>query len=82
MKHELWKDIGGDEHSEYTFCLAGPRGQGARKLLSPQAEVVWTVEADSYFEAMIAYYKFMGRGEYTTDQEWDKQPYSEDWAEF
>jgi hypothetical protein len=82
MKHELWKDIGGDEHSEYTFCLAGPRGLGARKLLSPHAEVVWTVEADSHFKAMTAYYKFMGWGEYTTDQEWDKQPYPEDWAEF
>jgi len=28
--------------------------------------------------AMTAYYKFMGWGEYTTDQEWDMHPYPEE----
>ncbi len=79
LKHELWKDIGGDEYSELTFCLAGPYGDGARSLLSPHAELIWAVEAGSHFEAMTAYYKFMGWGEYTTDQEWDMQPYPEEW---
>ena len=60
LKHELWKDIGGEEYSEYTFCLAGPKGAAARNQLSPGAELIWTVEASSHFEAMTAYYKFMG----------------------
>jgi hypothetical protein len=81
LKHELWKDVGGEEYPELTFCLAGPRGDGARSLLSPKAELIWTVEAGSHFEAMTAYYKFMGWGEYTTDQEWDMQPYPEEWSQ-
>ena len=28
-----------------TFCLAGPRGDGARALLEPSAVLTWTVEA-------------------------------------
>jgi hypothetical protein len=81
LKHELWKDIGGDEYSEYTFCLAGPRGDDARKSLSPEAQLIWTVEADTHFAAMTAYYKFMGWGVYTTDQEWDMQPYPAEWSQ-
>lgn len=30
---------------------------------------------------MTAYYKFMGWGEYTTDQEWDVRPYPPEWSE-
>ena len=81
LKHELWKDIGGDEYSEFTFCLAGPHGESARGLLSPSAELIWTVEADSHFEAMTQYYAFMGWGVYTTDQEWDMNPYPDDWSQ-
>lgn len=75
LKHELWEEDGG---TELTFCLAGPRGDGARKLLSSDAKLIWTVEAGSHFEAMTKYYKFMGWGEYTTDQAWDMQPYPEE----
>ena len=80
LKHELWKDIGGEKYSYYTFSLAGPRGNGARQSLSPDAQLIWSVEADSHFTAMTAYYKFMGWGIYTTDQEWDMQPYPDDWT--
>lgn len=78
LKHELWEDIGGDQYSELTFCLAGPHGDGARGLLGPQARLIWTVEAGSHFESMTEYYKFMEWGEHTTDQEWDMQPYPEE----
>jgi len=81
LKHELWKDVGGEEYSEYIFCLAGPRGNDARKSLSLEAELIWTVEADSHFGAMTAYYEFMGWGTYTTDQEWDMQTYPEEWSQ-
>jgi hypothetical protein len=81
LKHELWKDIGGEQYSEYTFCLAGPRGNDSRRSLSPDAKLIWTVEADSHFAAMTAYYKFMGWGIYTTDQEWDMQRYPKEWSQ-
>jgi len=77
LKHELWEEGGG---TELTFCLAGPRGDGARKTLGPDAKLIWTVEAESHFEAMTLYHEFMGWGEYKTEWEMDKQPYPEEWA--
>lgn len=76
MKHELWAEQDG---SGFTFCLAGPLGEGARKLLNPAARLIWTVEANSHFEAMTKYYEFMGWEEYQTEFEQDKKPYSSDW---
>lgn len=77
LKHELWEEDGG---ASYTFCLAGPRGDGARSHLSPDAKLIWVVEAGSHFEAATAFYNYMGYGEYTTEHEWDYQPYPEEWA--
>jgi hypothetical protein len=75
MKHELWIE---DDDDEQTFCLSGEHGASARKLLSPNAKVVWTCEASSNFEAMCKYYEYMGWGEYKTDYpEEDKKTYSE-----
>jgi hypothetical protein len=72
MRHELWDD--GDNGQ--TFCLAGPLGDAARRLLANDARSVWTVDADSHFEAMTLYYEHMGWGRYTTDfPDADKQPY-------
>ena len=76
LKHELWVDEDGLD----MFCLSGKQGDDARKLLSPKAKLVWTAEAGSHFEAMTAYYKFQGWEEYTTDQEWDMQPYPKEWS--
>ncbi len=78
MKHELWEERNGEE---LTFCLAGRRGDDARKMLSPDAKLIWTVEADSHFEAMTKYYEFMERGEYRTKFEEDKMPYPEEWLQ-
>jgi hypothetical protein len=80
LKHELWTDIG-DDGPDYTFCLTGSHGNEARALLSPCAKLIWTVEAGSHFDAMSAYYEFMGWGAYTTDHEWDRQPYPEEWSQ-
>ncbi|HXM35757.1 MAG TPA: hypothetical protein VN920_11255 [Pyrinomonadaceae bacterium] len=74
LKHELWEKDGLN-----AFCLAGPQGDAARKLLGSTAKLIWTVEAVTHFEAMTEYYKFMGWGEYTTDHEWDRQPYPDEW---
>ena len=75
MKHELWKEDDGS-----TFCLAGPLGDGARAMMGKSAELIWTVEANSHFEAMTKYYEFMDWGEYTTEFEQDKEPYPETWS--
>jgi hypothetical protein len=40
LKHELWEEADG---GGYTFCLAGPRGDDARKMLVPGAKLIWTV---------------------------------------
>ena len=78
LKHELWEEADGAGH---TFCLAGPRGDDARQMLGPGAKLIWAVEAGSHFEAITEYYKFMGWGEYTTDQERDTQPYPGEWSQ-
>ena len=75
LKHELWIDTEGLE----TFCIAGPSGEGVRKLLPAGSNLVWTVEAGSHFEAMSKYYNYIGWGKYETDQVWDFEPYPEDW---
>ena len=72
MKHELWKEKNG-----YKFYLAGSLGDQAREMMEEGAELIWTVEADSYFEAMTKYYEFMDWGEYKTEFEQDKDHYSE-----
>lgn len=46
-------------------------------MLSPRAQLVWSVTADSHFEAMTRYYEHQGWGVYTTDQEVDHQTYAE-----
>lgn len=40
--HELWECVE-DEGTTFTFCFAGPRGDGARKTLTPDAKLVWSV---------------------------------------
>ncbi len=76
MKHELWKENEGCQ----TFCFAGSMGDGARALMDENAELICTIEADSHFEAMTKYYDFMDWGEYKTEFEQDKEPYSEKWV--
>ena len=76
LTHELWEENGGARH---TFCLAGPPGDNARSFLYPDAKLIWTVEAGSHFEAMTAWYEYMGFGVYEAQAEWEKRPYSEEW---
>lgn len=65
MVHELWDDS--EDEGRWTFCLAGPMGNGARSLLGANARLIWTVDAASHAEAMTRYHEHMGWGEYTTD---------------
>lgn len=77
MLHELWHEIS-DGGGSYSFFLAGPLGDSNRALLGTGSELIWTVEADSYFEAMTKYYEFMDWGEYKIPPDWEdlKEPYS------
>jgi hypothetical protein len=77
FEHELWEnhDGGGD-----MVCLAGARGDAARKSLAPVATLVAAFEAGTYFEAMTAYYKLVGWGEYEARDEFEFEPYPEEWA--
>lgn len=80
LTHEVWEER--DENGEVlsSLCLAGPHGDGFRKLLSPSARLVATFQASCHFDAMTRYYAMYDRGEYTTDQAWDHEPYPDEWA--
>ena len=48
-------------------------------MLAAGARLLTTFEAESHFEAMTIYYTYLDRGAYSTDQEWDYEPYPEEW---
>lgn len=74
MVHEFW--MGGEERG--TVCLAGPRGDVTRMTLRPGAELVWTFEASSHFDAMTKYFEHRGWAAYTTtDAAHDKRTYAD-----
>src|SRR5437899_4162353 len=77
---EVWEDIGENGERLPSLIYAGPLGEESRLLLGPNARMITTIEARCHFEAMTIYYRFMGWGEYTTDQSWDYQPYPEQWV--
>ena len=73
LVHEHWVD---DSPGEHMLCLAGPAGDDARATLEGNAELVWTCEAESAFEALTLYYEHQGWGEYTSEyEELDRRPY-------
>jgi hypothetical protein len=87
--HEVWEVT--DERGQVlpALFLAGPDGEGARKLLHEHAvedglsapKCVRRFEADSHFEAMTIYYRLYDRGDYTSEFAADHDPYPDDWAQ-
>jgi hypothetical protein len=75
LKHEVWQDPQGLT----MICLAGPMGDAARSLQEPGSVLLCVIEGDSHFDAMTKYYRYMGWGDYSTDQSWDLKPYPEEW---
>jgi hypothetical protein len=71
VKHQVWKDPAGLT----TLCLADYRGNDCRNLIEPGSKIIYEFYADSHFDAMTTYYKYMGWGTYTTEFEIDKEPY-------
>jgi hypothetical protein len=80
LTHEIWEEL--DEHGNVLpgVCLAGPDGEGFRKLQNKNARCVLRFEAGSHFDAMTTYYRLYGWGEYTSDFTSDREPYPDEWA--
>jgi hypothetical protein len=76
LMHEIWVDPAG----HHTCCLAGPEGDGLRKLSPPGSTLVSTFEAGSHFEAMTVLHAFLKRAPYVSEQEWEQQTYPETFA--
>lgn len=72
LLHEAWEEFGDEGESLPSLILAGPRGDGVRSGLGPNARLLTTFEAGSH-------YRLMGWGVSTTDQPGDHQPYPEEW---
>lgn len=78
LVHEVWDEIV-DGMVLHSCCLAGPRGNGQRSYLAPDAKLIETFEAASHFEAMTLYHNLLGRERYTTDDPHAYEPYPEQW---
>lgn len=74
LTHELWEDVDADTGAvSYSFFPAKNRDE---QLLGPMATLIWTVDANSYAEAMSKYYAYMNWGEYKVISVDDWKPYS------
>ena len=75
VKHEVWINNEGLT----TLCFADERGNDCRRLLLEEegSKIINVIYAESHFEAMTLYYKFIGFGEYNTDFEIYKIPYDQ-----
>lgn len=73
VKHEVWVD----KEGLTTLCFADKRGDDCRKLLEPESRLIHSIYANSHFEVMTKYYKYMNWGTYKTEFEIDKQEYED-----
>jgi hypothetical protein len=64
VKFELWRSEG--IHAGLAFFPAGRKGEQARLMLEPNAELILTV-ALSYMDAMQQYYTYMDWGDYRSE---------------
>jgi hypothetical protein len=80
LVHEIWIAPDG-----LPGCvLAGPIGDGARKLMaeSGQPRLLRRFVAGSHFEAMTIYNRILGRGPYQSDfAAQDNAPYPDEWRD-
>jgi hypothetical protein len=59
MKYELWQHEEAGEVVGYTFLPVDELYERRLQLLETGSELVWTVEADTYNEAMKLYHEHM-----------------------
>lgn len=82
LVHEIWAEPNLDNPDcgdLFSCVLAGPDGDEARAMNSPDARMVGTFEAGSHFEAMTTYNQRVHGQSYSTDQGWDREPYPAEW---
>lgn len=78
LTHEVWERIE-DGKTLHGCCLAGPLGDGYRSTLGAGARLLTTFQAGSHFETMTIYNRYLGRGPYTTNEQWHYEPYPDEW---
>lgn len=79
LLHEVWVETDATGGELPSCVLAGPQGDDARRMMSPNARLLTTFTAGSHFEAMTLYYRLRGWGEYQTIYPQDHESYPEDW---
>lgn len=65
----------------HSCCLAGVPGAAIRKLLPENSRLLLTFLADSNFEAMTIYNRFLGREPYSTVYDNDHCAYPKEWLD-
>ncbi|MES2826061.1 MAG: hypothetical protein V4732_20845 [Pseudomonadota bacterium] len=71
MIYELWHS---KEESSYTFIPRNDLYEEAiaqHKKITSDLEPIWTYKAKSHFEAMQAYYNYLGYGIYKPEADWE-----------
>jgi len=81
LLHEIWVEPDGTGQALESCCLAGPDGDEFRASLGPEARLIQSFWAGSHFEAMTIFNELRGREKYTTEHDWDYEPYPPDWRE-
>lgn len=71
IKHEVWQD----KEGLTMLCFSDESGDAARAMFAQDAKLIYEFYANSHFDAMTIYYKFMDWGIYETEFEIDKEPY-------
>jgi hypothetical protein len=74
IEHDIWKNPQGDT----ALCIKGFLGLECSDCLDLEYTIASTFKAESHFEAMVTYYKFMGWGEYQKLSESEMKPYEMD----
>jgi hypothetical protein len=64
MKYELWQQEEAGEVVGYTFFPVDDIYERRLRLLEAGSKLAWTVEADTYDDAMRLYHAHMGWGPY------------------
>ena len=65
-KYELWES-GKGKKIKRLFVRSDHNGDLLRKKLTKSAKITWDISAETFYHAMLAYWKHMDRGEYTTE---------------
>jgi hypothetical protein len=69
MKYELWLSQDGG----YSFFAVD--NESARRMLNPEDQLVWIVEASSWEEASQAQYDYLGWGTYQPFEDSDRSKF-------